>query len=437
MRKLGVALLVLVVGLLPLATQAQEVSRGSIEEIASSVVLIETIRGVRVISSGTGTIISPEGRIYTNQHVIEGGDDFAIYMLDGDLGEQPSLRYYASLMYVSDNMDFAVLQIDRDDRGNRVDATQEALPFLPPAHSEEVAFGERIRIFGYPGISDGYITITSGEIVGVQNGTIDGQRVPVWYRTDAEISGGNSGGLAVNEAGEFIGLPTWVVTEDRTAGRLGGILPIGAVQLTLTNIPDTPMVDNSGDSPSMSGGNASLTVVNASTDVICSAYISPTTAASWGDNLLGSRQISGGASFTWDFNMGSYDILLVDCNGTTLEDFRNVMVDTSTIFTFAPGDSTFVSGGDDGTAPAGGDGTLTVVNNSDVAICYVYISPTTASTWGDDQLGASEMIRTGDTRIWNLDPDRYDVLLQDCNRDDLRDTRDVDLTSGMAEIVHN
>jgi hypothetical protein len=434
MRKFSVIVVAaLVMGLLlPMGTQAQDVGGGSIEEIASSVVMIETIRGVRVISGGTGTIISPEGRIYTNEHVIEGGDDFAIYMLDDDLGEQPTLRYYASLEYVSNTLDFAVLQIDRDASGRGIDASLESLPYLSPAHTEDVTIGDRIRIFGYPGIGDGYIIITSGEIVAVQNGTIRGERIPVWYRTDAEISGGNSGGLAVNEAGEFIGLPTWVVTEDRTAGRLGGILPIGAIQQSFGAASPSD-----GSTQSVDAGM--LTVVNNSTAVICSAYISPSTAPSWGQNLLGTNQINGGASFSWEFEIGSYDILLVNCDGDTLEDFRNVTVEDGTIFTYSPGDSTFVSGesATEAAPSVGNDGVLTVVNNSGVTICFVYISPTTASTWGSDQLGAEEVIRAGASREWTLASGTYDVLLQDCERGDLRDTRDVDLTAGDVEIVHN
>lgn len=440
-RKLSVVVLALLAGVLPFFVgQAQDVRGGSIEEIASSVVLIENIRGVRVVSTGTGTIVSPDGLIYTNQHVIEGGDDFAIYMLNEDLGEQPSLRYYASLRYVSETMDFAILQIDRDFNLNPVNPQAQALPYLTPAHENEMQVGDRIRIFGYPGIGDGYMIVTSGEIVAVQNGTINGERTPVWYRTDAEISGGNSGGLAVNEAGEFIGLPTWVVTEDRTAGRLGGILPIGALQRSLDANPMGSSMADGGGAAAPSGGGM-LTVVNASQNVICSAFISPTTAPSWGDDLLGSREINIGASFTWDFPTGSYDILLKGCDGSTLEDFRNVEVITSTIFTYVPGGSTFVSGeetpGTTDPAPGTTPGVLTVVNNSSARICYVFISPTTASSWGDDQLGETEIISPGATRTWDLEPNVYDVLLQDCEQQTLRDTREVDVRSGSAQVVHN
>ncbi|MEO0563217.1 MAG: serine protease [Chloroflexota bacterium] len=429
MKRLLLVVAVFVVGLMPLAAQ-QDVSGGSIEEIASSVVSIEAIRGVRAISGGTGTIVSPDGTIYTNQHVIEGGNDFAIYLLTDDLGDLPELRYYASLVYSDPDLDFAILQIDRDANGRSVNAAQENLRYLPPTHSTDVSIGDDIRVFGYPGIGEGYMIVTSGEVVAVQNGNINGERVPVWYRTDAEISGGNSGGLAVNESGEFIGLPTWVLTEERTAGRLGGILPIGAVELSLASAGP---LDESANA-----GPGELTVVNDSSQVICSAYISPSTAPDWGPELLDGRQITGGASFAFTFSPGSYDILLVDCNDNELEDFRNIRVRGSTVFTFTPGgNSTFTAEGGSGTAPGDrlfGEASLVVANNSRETICFVFISPSSASTWGEDQLGDTEVISSGATRSWDLESGTYDVRFLDCEGEEMLDERGISVRDGAFQL---
>jgi hypothetical protein len=431
MKRLMLVLLSVIVLAVPMAIQAQDVSGGSIEEIASSVVLIETIRGIRAISSGTGTIISPDGLIYTNQHVIEDGNDFAIYLLGEDLGEQPDLRYYASLLYVSRSLDFAILEIDRDANGNAINASNESLPYLPPTHVEDVSIGDTIRIFGYPGIGDGYMIVTSGEIVAVQNGTINGQRVPVWYRTDAEISGGNSGGLAVNQNGEFIGLPTWVVSEERTAGRLGGILPIGAIEMSLETRP--PQLDSADGS----NADGSLRVINDSDVAICSAFISPTTSDSWGANQL-SGQILGGAQFVWEFPDGAYDILLRDCSDNTLEDFRNVIVAGVTTFTYNPDESTYSSDDGGSIVIPDDDGviTLSITNNAPEAICYVYFSLTTSDSWGEPRLGATEFIRRGDTSTWEVDPGNYDVLMQDCAEETLEDLRNINLTTSSVEITY-
>ncbi|NWG18368.1 MAG: trypsin-like peptidase domain-containing protein [Chloroflexi bacterium] len=202
-------------------------SRDQIDQIATSVVQIVALSNGEAISTGSGTIVNATGMVFTNRHVVEGADDFAILMID-DMAEVPVHRYYAGLVGVSDDIDFAVLQINRDDQGRAVDPDSLQLAFVPISKSS-MGHGDRVYIFGFPSIGDGYLVLTQGTITTVENGTISGQRLPVWYQTDAEISPGNSGGLVVNEVGEFIGVPTAVQSEERTLGRLGGILPMTAI----------------------------------------------------------------------------------------------------------------------------------------------------------------------------------------------------------------
>lgn len=220
-----------------------------IDRISQSVVLIETYDRGRPIGIGSGTIISPDGIIYTNQHVLEDGDEFAIYLLD-DPNELPVAAYFARPVQVFNQLDFAILQIDSDIRGNRIDPSTLNLPFISIAENEVIR-GESIAVFGYPGIGDGFLVLTQGNITTVQNGTLGNVRLPVWYQTDAEISPGNSGGLAVNMAGEMVGIPTAVRTEDRTGGRLGGILPIQAINSLVANstVRPNPPSTNSESAP--------------------------------------------------------------------------------------------------------------------------------------------------------------------------------------------
>lgn len=210
---------------------AQGLSRDQIDRIATSVVQIISFANGEPLSTGSGTIVDSTGIIYTNQHVIDGADDFAILLID-DMREMPVLRYYASLVGFSPDVDFAVLQIDRDENGDEINTDRLKLPTVPIGKSE-IGHGDRVYIFGFPGIGDGYLVLTQGTITTIENGTINETRLPVWYQTDAEISPGNSGGLVVNDAGEFIGIPTAVQSEERTLGRLGGILPMTAVAALL------------------------------------------------------------------------------------------------------------------------------------------------------------------------------------------------------------
>lgn len=205
-------------------------SRDQISQIATSVVQILALdNNGEPYSTGSGTIVDSTGVIYTNQHVVEGASDFAILMVD-DMREVPSLRYFASLVGASADLDFAILQIDRDDEGKGLNSLN--LPTVPFGKSD-IGHGDRVYIFGFPTIGEGYLVLTQGTITTIENGTINEERLPVWYQTDAEISPGNSGGLVVNEAGEFIGIPTAVQSEERTLGRLGGILPMTAIAAML------------------------------------------------------------------------------------------------------------------------------------------------------------------------------------------------------------
>lgn len=423
-RRVLLGLLFVAVMALPLGIQAQDMRGGSLEDIASSVVSIEALRNNRAIASGTGTIINPEGEIYTNYHVIEGANNFAIYMLN-DIGDLPELRYYASMIYQDANLDFAVLQIDRDRNGNRIDPTREALPFYPPAPEQEVSLGDAVRIFGYPGIGEGYMIVTTGEIVNVQNGTINGQRVPVWYRTDAEISGGNSGGMAIDGNGNFIGVPTWVISDGETAGRLGGLLPITAIQQAIVAGAQNPAPNN--NNPSVSG-TGSLTVENRTDAIICQLYVSPTSASTWGNNMLSAgERIQPNAKYKLSPEAGYYDILMVGCQNEELGDFRNILVERDTLFIFDGDDSTYVAGEN--------LTTLTLENRSNRSICYVYISPVTSDSWGLDQLGAQEIISAGTSRVWELDQAAYDILLRDCQQNTLKEFRDI-AVSGATTITY-
>lgn len=222
--------LVVVIALLStsgIAAQTGTLSSDQIERIARSVVEIAALKFGQVAGIGSGTIVSPDGLIFTNRHVVEGGDDFLILMLR-DPAEPPVESYLASVVGVSETIDFALLQIDRDLDGRPIDTARLNLPTIPVA-ANRARLGDAISVFGYPGLSEGYLVYTTGTVSGVQNETINGQRVPLWYNTDTEISPGNSGGTVVNQQGEYIGIPTAVRAENTTGGRLGAILSLPAI----------------------------------------------------------------------------------------------------------------------------------------------------------------------------------------------------------------
>jgi S1-C subfamily serine protease len=312
--------------------QRESLSQADISRIASSVVYIETEEDGDPFASGSGTIISASGMIFTNRHVVEDGDDFRIYLLE-DMAELPVSSYHASLIYLSDEIDFAVLQIDRDDRGRSIDPEDLNLPFLS-ATSDEVGYGDPVYIFGYPDIGDGYLVLTQGSITTIENGDIDGERLPIWYRTDAEMSSGNSGGLVVNTSGEFIGIPTWVRKAEETLGQLGGILPNPAIQAVMANIDlesETP--PNQQDDPNLE--LASVIIENDSRETICYIYFSPTTSSDWGTDYLGEgNELFPGDSVTFEAEPGTYDLQLEDCDNNLLDDVRDVVLEDRVRLTY-------------------------------------------------------------------------------------------------------
>lgn len=209
--------------------QGDTLSRTEITHLSSSVVLIVTLdSNGDSLASGSGTIISPTGTIYTNRHVIENGVDFAI-LTPADIGEQAELTYFASLTLVHQSVDFAELQIDRDANRRPLNPSSLQLPFVSLSDTLP-QIGDRVFVFGYPDLGDAHMVMTSGSITTIENDTFNNQRIPFWYQTDAQISPGNSGGLVVNADGEMIGIPTSVRSEERTLGRLGAILGLSAIR---------------------------------------------------------------------------------------------------------------------------------------------------------------------------------------------------------------
>jgi S1-C subfamily serine protease len=239
---------------IPLDAPAQILGRERIDLISEAVVRIVTLDRGASVSTGSGTVVDPRGVIYTNRHVIEDGDDYLIEILD-DVNEPPVGRYRARLTGYSRDVDFAVLEIDRDAYGEPISTANIDLAYLSPANPD-VHRGDRVFVFGYPAIGEGFLAYTEGAVTSIRNGTLGDERLPVWYQTDAQISPGNSGGLAVNAAGEIVGIPTAVRTEAHTGGRLGGILAIGAAQAALAAglTEDRAAMAGGTTSPVIAGG---------------------------------------------------------------------------------------------------------------------------------------------------------------------------------------
>ncbi|HEY9076301.1 MAG TPA: trypsin-like peptidase domain-containing protein [Anaerolineaceae bacterium] len=172
--------------------------------------------------SGSGTIISPDGYILTNCHVADprtyGTPEYAPDVLIIELIDRDDLppvpTYIVKVLAVDPILDLAVVKVDKTLNGTAVNTASLNLPYTPLGNSDAIRLGDPLHIFGYPSIGGKTITYTSGSVAGFDTQDKVGNRA--WFKTDATIAGGNSGGQAANNAGELIGVPTRLGTESAT-----------------------------------------------------------------------------------------------------------------------------------------------------------------------------------------------------------------------------
>ena len=160
--------------------------------------------------SGSGTIISSDGLILTNDHVVSSTRYEEVVALLVSLTvaqDQPPVdSYYAHVVQADADLDLAVIKPAWDLEGNPLDYSQLKLPFVPLGDSDALDLGESIVILGYPVIGGGTITLTRGEVSGFTAEEPFGNRA--FIKTSGTIAGGNSGGLAVDAEGRIVGIPT-------------------------------------------------------------------------------------------------------------------------------------------------------------------------------------------------------------------------------------
>ena len=156
---------------------------------------------------GSGVIVSADGTVLTNNHVVEGAEKITVLMSDDK-------TYDARIVGLDEPSDLAVLKIE---------AT--SLPFLNLGNSDNVRVGDVVLAIGNPlGIGQ---TVTAGIISakGRRTGLSDGNSFEDFLQTDAPINRGNSGGALINIAGELIGINSQILSTG--GGQGGGSIGIG------------------------------------------------------------------------------------------------------------------------------------------------------------------------------------------------------------------
>ena len=200
----------------PAATEAPEPTPEpsgppTVQELAQAVVQVQLLLGDQVVCTGSGTILDADGTVLTNSHVIAQNrfcphDTIGVAILD--VPELPPLLLFeADLLADDPALDLAVIRIARTLDGAPVTPD---FPVVQIGDSDTVELGDQLRVIGYPAVGGETITFTEGTVSGFVSTPGVGDRS--WLKTDATISGGNSGGLAVDDNGTIVGIPTIVGT---------------------------------------------------------------------------------------------------------------------------------------------------------------------------------------------------------------------------------
>src|SRR5690554_4555475 len=145
------------------------------------------------IGSGSGVIISPDGYIITNNHVIAGASELTITLNDNS-------TYEAELIGSDNKTDIALLKIEAD----------HELPYTTFGDSDQAKIGEWVLAVGNPFNLNS--TVTAG-IISAKSRDLTGKNTQSFIQTDAAVNPGNSGGALVNSNGDLIGINTAISSQ--------------------------------------------------------------------------------------------------------------------------------------------------------------------------------------------------------------------------------
>jgi Do/DeqQ family serine protease len=164
-------------------------------------------------SLGSGVIVRADGVIVTNNHVIEGGQQFMVVLSD-------RREFPAKVLLADPRTDLAVLKIE---------VGAERLPVLAIDDKEDLEVGDLVLAIGNPfGVGQ---TVTNG-IISAINRTADPSAgdPSAFIQTDASVNPGNSGGALVDMDGDLIGVPTFILSRSGTSSGVSFAIPAAMVR---------------------------------------------------------------------------------------------------------------------------------------------------------------------------------------------------------------
>jgi serine protease DegQ len=178
--------------------------------------LADKVPRQRATSLGSGVIVSSEGYVLTNNHVIEGADDIQLVLADGR-------RLKARVRGADPESDLAVLKTEG-----------ENLPAITFGNPESAHVGDVVLAIGNPfGFGN---TVTMGIISALGRSHLDINRFEDFIQTDAAINPGSSGGALVDTAGNLIGINSIIFSQSGGSLGIGFAIPVSLARAVLEQL---------------------------------------------------------------------------------------------------------------------------------------------------------------------------------------------------------
>jgi len=166
---------------------------------------------------GSGVLVSPEGYLLTNQHVIEGADDIEVTLSDGRSAS-------AKLVGTDADSDLALLKVSLDG----------AVPVIPLGDMAQLSVGDPVLAIGNP-FNVGQ-TVTSGIVSALDRNQLGLSTIENFIQTDAAINPGNSGGALVDAEGRLVGINTAIFSRSGGSMGIGFAIPVDIAREVTTSL---------------------------------------------------------------------------------------------------------------------------------------------------------------------------------------------------------
>jgi serine protease Do len=184
-------------------------------------------------SAGSGVILSEDGYIVTNRHVVDGATRVQVRLPSREKGGSSILRprgriVPARVIGTDEETDLALLKVD-----------EQQLPFLKLGDSESIRQGQMVFALGNPlGLED---SLSMGVVSSIARQLQPDDRV-IYIQTDAAINPGNSGGPLVDIDGAVVGINTFILSQSRGSEGLGFAVPSNIVRYVVDQLKEHGVV---------------------------------------------------------------------------------------------------------------------------------------------------------------------------------------------------